>query len=560
MAHNWGNIVRLTPDGLVDGTFQTGSGFSGTVRTIELDPAGGCFVGGGSSQYNGVAIGLLVRLNDNGSLDATYPAGAGPNGEVRTMLMQPDGKLIIGGTFTSVNGTPRARIARLLADGSLDVAFDPGSGANGSVDALALQSDGSILIGGAFTDVNGTPLNRIARLTSAGAVDATFLIGTGANAGVLGLAIQSDGNILLNGDFTSINGVSRSRIARLNASGGLDATFFPTGTSGGNILTMKLLQSGKVMIGGSFLSVGGTSRNRIARLENNGSVDATFDPGMGVGGWVRAMDELSDGRILVGGQFTTYAGVWRSRLTRITGAAALDLTFNPGSGSVGGVGVMVPQPDGRVLIGGTFTLYNGEVRFRVARINADGSLDSSFDPGIGPSTEGDIVSALAVQSDGKVLVGGTFLNWSGVSHRRLVRLMPDGTLDPSFTTGTGPNSQVQSFALRPDGRILIGGLFTAYDGVNSSRIASLNADGSLDPTFDPGTGFNGSVTDVILLPDGKILVSGFFTDYNGTTVGRLARLNADGSQPSMHHSTRTVQARVRPLLHCRSCYRPMTAS
>jgi uncharacterized delta-60 repeat protein len=523
-----GNIVRLTPDGLVDGTFQTGTGHLGALRAIELDPAGGCFIGGALAQYNGSAIGALSRLNEDGSLSASYPAGSGPDGEVRAMLLQPDGKLIIGGNFTTVNGTPRARIARLEADGSLDTTFDPGTGANGQVYTIALQDDGTILIGGAFTEVNGSALNRIARLTPTGALDPTFSIGSGANGTVLGFAIQPDGMILVNGEFTSINGVARSRIARLDATGVLDATFYSVGASGGNILAMTLLQDGKIMVAGSFTTMGGIPRNRIARLGTNGFVDNAFDPGLGVGGWVRVMHELPDGRLLLGGSFNTYAGVWRIKATRISSAGVLDMTFNGGSGASGGVIKMVPQPDGRILLGGTFTHYNGVVRIKVARIHSDGTLDTTFDPGIGPATEGDIVRTVALQSDGKVLVGGSFLTWSGIAHRRLVRLMPNGALDPTFITGAGADSPVMSIATQPDGRILIGGFFTAYNGMAMNRLGRLDANGDIDPTFEVGSGFNSTVRDVVLLADGKLLVSGDFTNYNGNTVGRLVRLNADG--------------------------------
>jgi uncharacterized delta-60 repeat protein len=141
----------------------------------------------------------------------------GANYAVRALALQPDGKLLIGGDFTTYNGTPRNLIARLNADGSLDASFNPGSGANFEVHALALQSDGKVLIGGTFTSYNGTPRNRIARLNADGSLDASFNPGTGANSSVYALALQPDGKLLIGGAFTAYAFTPRTRLARLHA-------------------------------------------------------------------------------------------------------------------------------------------------------------------------------------------------------------------------------------------------------------------------------------------------------------------------------------------------------
>ena len=522
-------IVSLTADGIVVGSFQSGSGLSGIIHAIEIDGIGGWLIGGSLSQYNGSAIGHLARLNSDGSLDASFPNGTGPNGAVRAMVKQPDGKLINGGSFTSVNGTPRARIARLESDGSLDLSFDPGTGADADVYAIALRPDGSVLIGGSFTNVNGTARVRMAQLMPSGAVDPLFDPGAGANALVKRVEILDDGRVIIIGDFTSIGGVIRGQIARLSASGTLDATFGYVGPQAGNILSMALMPDGKVMVGGSFLGLNGVLRNRIARLDQNGIVDPTFDPGVGFVGWVLSIHRIPDGRLLCGGSFLSYSGVWRKKVTRIMDTGVLDLSFNPGSGASGAVSTMVEQPDGRVLIGGRFSHYNGEVRLRIARIHEDGSLDGTFDTGLALTNENDAVNVIAVQPDGRILVGGNFLKWSGATHGRIVRLLSDGSIDPTFTTGTGANSSIYGIAVQPDGKILIAGFFTAYNGTTASRIARLNADGSIDPTFNSGTGFGGSIYIMVLLSDGRILASGAFTSFNGTTINRIARLNADGS-------------------------------
>jgi uncharacterized delta-60 repeat protein len=151
-------------DGSVDPTFRSGSGFSGAAYALAIQSDGKIVVGGGFTTYNNNARHMLARLNPDGSSDTTLDPGTGDNGDVLAIAIQSDGKIVVGGGFTTYNGTTRNRIARLNLDGSLDTAFDPGSGANGDVNAIAIQSDGKVLIGGAFTTVGTSMRDRLARL------------------------------------------------------------------------------------------------------------------------------------------------------------------------------------------------------------------------------------------------------------------------------------------------------------------------------------------------------------------------------------------------------------
>ncbi len=157
----------------------------------------------------------VVRLNADGSLDNSFNAGTGNNSSINAVALQSDGKVLIGGVFTAANGTSRTNLARLNANGSLDSSFNPGAGANGSVNSLAAQSDGKVLIGGYFTTINGTNRNHIARLNANGSLDSSFNPGTGTDDAVRAIAVQPDGNVLIGGDFTTINGVARRHVARL---------------------------------------------------------------------------------------------------------------------------------------------------------------------------------------------------------------------------------------------------------------------------------------------------------------------------------------------------------
>jgi uncharacterized delta-60 repeat protein len=507
-----------------NGTF--GDGANGPVTTTAIQSDGKIIIGGDFSSVNGTSRSRIARLNSDGSLDASFNPGSGANNSVRTTAIQSDGKIIIGGSFTSVNGTSISRIARLNSDGSLDTTFNPGSGASSGVETIAIQSDGKIIIGGFFASVNGTSRSRIARLNSDGSLDTTFSQGSGANSDVWTTALQSDGKIIIGGNFTSVNGTSRNYIARLNSDGSLDTTFDPGSGANNIVFTTALLSDGKIIMGGNFTSVNGTSISRIARLNSDGSLDTTFDPGLGASSGVRTTAIQTDGKIIIGGNFTSVNGTPRSRIARLNSDGSLDTTFSPGSGANSDVWTTAIQSDGKIIIGGGFTIVNDTSISRIARLNADGSLDTTFNPGSGANGS---VWATAVQSDGKIIIGGNFTSVNGSSRSCIARLNSDGSLDTTFDPGSGANGIVWDTAVQSDGKIIIGGGFTSVNGMSRSCIARLNSDGSLDTTFDPGTGANGSVWATAVQSDGKIIIGGGFFSVNGTSRSCIARLNSDGS-------------------------------
>ena len=352
----------------------------------------------------GLAIFLLLSGLSNaqdGSNDPTFNPtdvgfgnGDGPNSTVSSMAVQSDGKILIGGGFSSYNGTGRNRIARLNADGTLDTGFNPGTGVSGNtVNSIVVQGDGKILIGGDFTSYNGTSRNRIARLNADGTLDADFSPGTGASSIVQSVAVQGDGKILIGGRFTSYNGTSRNRIARLNTDGSLDTGFSPgTGASGSAVNSVAVQSDGKILIGGNFPTYNDTDRNRIARLNADGSLDTGFNPGTGVSGnTVNSIVVQGDGRILIGGDFTSYNGTGRNYIARLNTDGSLDPGFSPGTGATATVNSVAVQGDGRILIGGNFTFYNGTGRNRIARLNTDGSLDTGFSPGTGANSNSSVL-------------------------------------------------------------------------------------------------------------------------------------------------------------------------
>jgi len=365
--------------------------------------------------------------------------------------------------------------------GSLDTGFNPGPSTSSLVNAVALQPDGKILIGGFFTNYNGTGRNNVARLNADGTLDPGFDPGTGANGSVYSIALQPDGKILIGGRFTSYNDTGRNRIARLNADGSLDTGFDPGTGFVDDVLAVALQPDGKILIGGRFPSYNGTWRNHIVRLNADGSLDTGFDPGSGANDWVYSIALQPNGKILMGGFFTSYNGTGRNRIARLNTDGSLDTGFDPGTGASDDVLAIALQPDGKILMGGYFTSYNGTGRNRIARLNATGSLDTGFDPGTGAN---DDVLAIALQPDGKILIGGRFTSYNGAGRNHIARLNANGALDTGFQPGTGTNDWVYSIALQPDGKILIGGIFTNYNGTGRNRIARVHGGcGSVSITF-----------------------------------------------------------------------------
>ena len=343
------------------------------VHAMVLQGDGKILIAGAFSTYNDTTRKGIARLHTDGFLDATFNPGSGVNDAIYTLALQSNGQIIIGGSFTAYDGSVRHHLARLNVDGTLDVSFNPV--VNGEVYALAVQGDGKVLLAGMFTSVNGTARNRIARLNVDGTLDAGFDPGSGADNAIYALALQSDGKVVIGGGFTTYNGTARNAVARINANGSLDATFNTgSGASGGIVYTLAIQADSKVMIGGYFTAYNGVARSYIARLNTNGSLDTGFNPGSGAsGGGVISIAVQKDGKILIGGYFTLYNNVARSGIARLNSNGSIDLSFYPGKGVTGGgVLSLAVQSDEKVVMAGGFTSYGGTGKQRVARINTSG--------------------------------------------------------------------------------------------------------------------------------------------------------------------------------------------
>ena len=257
---------------------------------------------------------LSTLTPQTASAQSPVPDGFNPgaNEEVTSLAVQADGKILVGGGFTNLGGQARNYMGRLYANGTLDSGFNPGTGAviDPTVYSLAVQADGKILVGGGFTTLGGQPRNYIGRLTANGTLDSGF--NPGANDRVFPLAVQADGKILVGGFFTTVGGQTRNRIARLNANGSLDSGFNPGAND--RVYALAVQADGKILVSGWFTTLGGQTRTGIGRLNANGTLDTGFNPGASYR--VISLPVQADGKILLGGEFTTLGGQARNYIGR----------------------------------------------------------------------------------------------------------------------------------------------------------------------------------------------------------------------------------------------------
>ncbi len=391
--------------------------------------------------------------------------------------------LVLPTSVFAAAGTPDTTFTTNMGDPGLD----------NVVRASVVLSNDKIVVGGSFNYLNDIiDANYVAGFNSDGTPDTTFNtnLGTGFSDAVYAMAVQSDDKIVVGGSFTGINGTTSNRIARLNSDGTLDTTFttnIGTGFGATRVNTIAIQSDGKIVVGGSFSTINGVTSNRIARLNSDGTPDTTFTTNIGTG---------------------FGSSVYR-------------------------VGI---QSDGKIIAGGIFSTLNDVSTTTIARLNSDGTPDTTFTTNIGTGFDND-VQTLAVLSNDKIVVGGLIENFNGTSIHFFTGLNSDGTLDTTFNTnlGTGFGNFVETIAIQSDNKIIVGGSFTTINGVTSNRIARLSSVGIPDTTFTTniGTGFDGTTRTIAFQSDGKIIVGGAFGSVNSVTSNYVARLDGDVFAPTV---------------------------
>lgn len=510
----------------------------------------------------------LVRL-DNNNLDTSFNTGSGFNGLIKDIAIQPDGKIIVVGSFTTYNGVNSRLIVRLNIDGSLDTSFTIGTGFRFYLNsnypyasAVEVLNDGKILVGGSLASYNGQYKNSLFRLNIDGTLDTTFTLDSSLGQFDLNqLVVQNDGKILIADDYLCT-------IKRLNADGSIDSTFYNNVKflSMGNysyIRTIILQPDGKILVGGKFFYCNTVFTKDIARLNADGTIDMSFlcinmpdylNAGSDeVGRYgVGALLLESDGKIIVGGDFRKYNNIDAKGIMRLNPDLTRDFTFDSGinifddnptsTAAYGCVNDLDRHTDGTILCSGYFFDYNNIPVHNIVKLLSNGNKDNSF-TNICRGFDGD-ANIIRFQNDGKIIIAGHFHSYDGINRNKILRLNQDGSLDTSFNVNTSAfidevNSPLD-IKIQNDGKIIVGSITKYYNGYAGGALVRLNSDGSIDSSFNsltfPNYGYSGSCSTLAIQPDGKILAGGLL--YLNTATGKqLLRLNSDATEDSSFQFT-----------------------
>lgn len=450
------------------------------------------------------------------------------------MVVQADGKVIIGGRFTLVNGEPRAGLARLNRDGSLDTTFGVDLDVFGDVTALVIEGD-HLYVGGRFDFVGQVRRSHLARLilSEGGRVDPTWDNSVNGNNGVGALAMDA-GHLYVGGDFTKIGGVARRHLARISLASGLVDHGWTADVSRGDRLAIPVaclqVDGPWLYVGGVFNAIGGKVRKSLARvaLAGKGTVDA---------GWrldVRAehISIAAVNAISVEGA-TVFINAYlqiRVPASRPAGTLITQPLVKFQTDAQGHL-VRVPEwvPPDNVDVGlrslvrvGNTLIVPGRIGGQPFKIDVDsGLVDADWVPRISGS-----VGFVAVDG-GQVYAGGNFETVNGSVHLSVARLRGDnGRGDPTFNAQAGDTGDVKALAEQPDGKILVGGDFSFVGNVPRRHLLRLNGDGSLDPLWNPDV--SGDVSTIAVAGD-SIFIAGTFDTVGGQPRLALAKLSATGS-------------------------------
>ena len=475
-------------------------------------------------------------------------------GLITTAAAQPDGRIIVSGDFSFVEGSAATNIIRLSPDGVRDVSFSSTIGTNGTVQQILVQTDERIILGGVFSSYAQQPVTTsLVRINSDGTLDNGFIPYkplynyNGLTASVL----QPDGKILLAGTGINTRNDATMGIIRLNSNGTIDNTFSMQGLLDalGVINTITVLHDGKIIVGGYFTSWNGTAYTGIVRLNSNGTIDPGFQltgtglhpyfAGSSVG--VLSVKELPDYSLLVGGNFIYYNNTLSPGLVKLSSNGTIDNSFhmdpkfNVNSNFI--VQCLAITSQNKIIVGGHF--YIPDVLNQVYKdaflLNADGSLDANAilsGPDNNRTFAAGGLSFIFPRPDGSFLGIG---NYSGYYDSAFVNNISLYTpllyRDPTFANSFLQKGLVNETIVQPDGKYLVNGNFNQYDTNYAdprTYIARLLPDGTLDHDFG-NIGVNGPIFAMALQDDGKILGLGNFSSVGSLPKKALARFLADGS-------------------------------
>lgn len=448
-------------------------------------------------------VGYMYRFNPDLSLDNSFNNHIAFNNGV-TAVKARDGKILIGGFFSSINGEMVNSLALLNDDGSIDPSFNVGSGTSDYVGSLSLQEDGKIFIGNTYiNEFNGiNPVGGMVRLNPTGSVDTSFHPPYG---GVIS-QITVKNNTIFYVTFKELNSVYSNYLFKLRPGGELDSNFTPVQ------LNEQAITDFQLEFPGNHLLFNSSTINSIYGLslsDTTGNIDASCDPQISRYGTIKRGDYLND-KLIISGDFVKMDNLLTYGIAMLNKDGSVDESFalkqNLGAGKQ------------QKILNDTSILFTSGPYF--VKLNSKGEIQPDFN--FHPFKTLYQVEKFRVLDNTKILA---------CDANNIFRLNADGTEDTDFNIGTGIGPTVSTlfdFDLQNE-KIIYGSWFDKYNGTDVHKIIRLNENASLDQTFDPGSGPDDGVSTIKVLTTNDMIIGGFFTSFDGIpTPKRLTKLSQDG--------------------------------
>ncbi len=531
------NLARLNPNGSVDLTWNPPAP-NADVSSMALDGTN-LFIGGTFTQVGGVSKRGIAKIGtaDSGALDTNWTPVLGSFGETYALGVSGS-QLYVGGSFRQIGGLDRTNLARVSTAGSgpVDATWNPNP--NNIINAIAFNGT-NVFVAGRFTNIGGLGRVFLAKLSSSGsgAADSAWNAAIPANPAsfsgdVRAMAIDQT-NLFAGGFYTDSNNITRTLLAKYALSNGQMVTSWNPTTDG--FVHALAATNGSVYVGGAFFQVGGSNFNGFAKVSSGGA--GAVDPNWRQDDQTSPAAINTDVRTLL----VTGAGVFAGGAFKINdgqvslGIAKADLVTGKRDSQFGAqvqvpgfVYALAQQADGKIILGGDFWFAGGLPRKNLARMNADGTLDNTWIPG----ADGQI-NALAITAS-NVFIGGNFAQVNGTNRSNLAKLaiLASDAVDTNWNAGTvsGGNGKVSALVISGT-NLFVGGGFTIVGGQTRQGLAKLvtTGTGALDTNWVANvTGMTVGVESLAL--DGtNIFVGGAFTGVEGLSRTGLAKVTTTGS-------------------------------
>ncbi len=553
------NMVRLNPDGSIDQEFQNnlGTGFNANVSSVDIQEDGKILAVGPYNRFNDRDASSIVRLNPDGTIDETFATnvGTGFDGSPTKVKVLPNQYILVSGDFNVYNTVAVLNVIRLLPDGSLDANFTNNTFNSAQltgviiIEDFVVQSTGNILLSAetVFLDPGTFQifiLQNLFALDSMGNEDPNFLFFlspfiTNDLSLISSMTLLSDDRVVLGGLFEVFDFpfLYNSTLVTIEANGSLDDDFlrFESGSFLNSFFTNEVVAypDGQYVLGSSGVTNGFPFNvlflDTLLQFQNAYTLS---NPGN-----INTILELPDERLLVGGSFQLVNGVSLPNLAMLSPEGALDTTFNVflGGGPDGAVKDIALQEDGKILVVGSFISFNNQFRPGIIRLEANGQEDIAFANNLGTSAFS--INQVELLSNQKIILGGDFSEFDGVTSGNIACLNTDGTVDTNFSSFATPGftvflnsnlAEVNALEVLPDDFIMVGGEFSEVDGFIRPGIARIFPEGFISRTFDM-RGPDGRVDEIIRLQNGDLLVRGNFTSINAVDRSNLVILKSEGA-------------------------------